>query len=598
MRKSANSTVQLLRRLYGAFAASIALTACQHLGPWALEEGRERYNEKIHLTSRDQLFANIVRVAYSEPPLFMDVSEVDATEFIQGAVSGGLTGLGTLLAEQGAGPAVPTSATAGALSSKVVTNRAGAVGGSIQYQETPTIRYFPLSGQPLVAQISTPINVVSIANLATSDWPLLSVIDFATDRATPRYTDNFAAINAVAALDDYGALVIAAGKSDATRPAEPKPQVVSGTGNYLTIQTAPPSAQATDALILYLQPDHPSLDPLVSNVEETSCTGEKVEYPRYYKEKWQTANDDMKLLLAKRNIMHFWIRLLRLYAGTQKDDPLANFKDDSRLTSLIKQNPKISKQKLTDDFLESLDERVASLNLSQLDADFARLPQKIELRSTPVPTTQQQPVSPPNPKQPASGKMENTSPSNKAPVLSTHSALGILLNAPQQPTIEFVTRSAFEKIIHQKWNSDSSNTFYTLTASDENSLWSTGYGFFYDSHVKDTMVMCVSDWIVNTGEDTGAIPHSFSIMENTSNYSTMMAERTLGHLRRYILVIKAEDSAPTNAFVSYTNRGETFYIDGGDVVSRRNLALLAQFMTMQAIPSPNAPLTPTISVGG
>lgn len=91
-----NSRVWRLRRLHGVFAASIVLTACQHLGPWALEEGRERYNEKIHVTSRDQLFANIIRVAYSENPLFMDVSEVDAAELIQGMVSGGYSGIGTL----------------------------------------------------------------------------------------------------------------------------------------------------------------------------------------------------------------------------------------------------------------------------------------------------------------------------------------------------------------------------------------------------------------------------------------------------------------------------------------------------------------------
>jgi hypothetical protein len=101
------------------------------------------------------------------------------------------------------------------------------------------------------------------------------------------------------------------------------------------------------------------------------------------------------------------------------------------------------------------------------------------------------------------------------------------------------------------------------------------------------------------------VPYSFSIQEDVSSaihpensYAAMMAERYLAHLRRYLLVIEAEDSAPADAFVSYTNHGKTFYIDGGDVISRRTFGLLQQFMTMQAIPSQNAPLTPTISVGG
>jgi len=82
MCKTCHSPVRLFRRLLAVFAASAVLTACQHLGPWAIEEGRERYNEKIHMTSRDQLFANMIRVANNESPLFMDVS-ADSDEVAQ-----------------------------------------------------------------------------------------------------------------------------------------------------------------------------------------------------------------------------------------------------------------------------------------------------------------------------------------------------------------------------------------------------------------------------------------------------------------------------------------------------------------------------------
>lgn len=148
---------------------------------------------------------------HSENPLFMDVSEVDAAELIQGVASGGLTGIGGLSALQSAGQVVTTGGSAsspmGAIKSSVASSRTGAAAGSFEYQESPTIRYFPLSGQALVAQIATPISVTSIANLFSSDWPFLPMLDFALDRAAPNFTDLYAAINALALLEYYRVLV-------------------------------------------------------------------------------------------------------------------------------------------------------------------------------------------------------------------------------------------------------------------------------------------------------------------------------------------------------------------------------------------------------
>jgi hypothetical protein len=254
MSKSWYSRVWRLRGAFGLFVASVTLTACQHLGPWALEQGRGRYNEKIHLTSRDQLFANIIRVYYQENPLFMDVSEVDAAELIQGTVSGGTTGLGGLSGLANEGPVIDFPNGTGAVRSKTVSGHAGAVAGSFGYQESPTIRYFPLSGQALVAQIVTPLSVTSLANLISSDWPFISTLDLALDRITPNYQDYYAALNAIVSLDDYGALVVAATKSDATKPETFKPQRIDGTN--FTIQTTASEQQATDSLTLYLQPNH------------------------------------------------------------------------------------------------------------------------------------------------------------------------------------------------------------------------------------------------------------------------------------------------------------------------------------------------------
>jgi hypothetical protein len=100
-----------------------------------------------------------------------------------------------------------------------------------------------------------------------------------------------------------------------------------------------------------------------------------------------------------------------------------------------------------------------------LDEYFEKLPKNIELRSSAVPTRKQQDTASKQPtvpsKRPASGETENIPPRNKAPVIQTHSALGILINARLQPKIEFVSPDTYKRIREEQWNHDDPD-FYTL----------------------------------------------------------------------------------------------------------------------------------------
>ena len=108
----------------------------------------------------------------------------------------------------------------------------------------------------------------------------------------------------------------------------------------------------------------------------------------------------------------------------------------------------------------------------------------------------------------------------------------------------------------------------------------------------------MKNWI-NNPSNIRLSHFTFSVKGAADNYQAIYAERQLGKLRRYLLIIVAPPGAgaPSDAFVSYTKGGQTFYIDGHDAISQRNFALLSQFLTMQAVPPTTAPLTPTISVG-
>ena len=137
---------------------------CQSVGPIAIDQGRERYNHIIQETSKQQTFANIIRVYRHDPTTFMDVTEVDASTTVSGSVSGGLTNMG-------ATPGI-RSTTAGTISGQI-----GNVGGGVTYTEAPLIRYQPLLGQALVGQLATPVSPDAMASLYDSKLGYYSVVE-------------------------------------------------------------------------------------------------------------------------------------------------------------------------------------------------------------------------------------------------------------------------------------------------------------------------------------------------------------------------------------------------------------------------------------
>jgi hypothetical protein len=177
-----------------ASTALVGLSACSVVGPASIDQGRMRYSDIIHDTSTQQTLLNLVRVHNNESPFFMDVTEVDAASTIGASIVGGPSGLG-------ASPNFKTS-TAGTLSGAV-----GFITGGAQYQEQPTVRYQPLLGQPLVAQIQTPLTAEDLAKLLNAHWPLSNILTLGTTRLTAGYSQHFAALDAMVDLDHYGAIV-------------------------------------------------------------------------------------------------------------------------------------------------------------------------------------------------------------------------------------------------------------------------------------------------------------------------------------------------------------------------------------------------------
>ena len=214
-------------------AIAVALGGCSTVGPVSIDQGRMPYNEVIQQTSEQQTLLNLVRVHAAETPLFMDVTEVDAVTSAQVNVSGTESGLGSI---------VNRTSMAGTLASSVGSIMAGA-----QYGESPTVRYQPLLGPALVAQVATPVSATSIVNLYNSGWPLGSIFDLTITRFTPGFDEYHAALDALMALDRYGALILEAKAPDRPSPAVPKEARVS-------VMVGQPQDKGEADLVIYFRP--------------------------------------------------------------------------------------------------------------------------------------------------------------------------------------------------------------------------------------------------------------------------------------------------------------------------------------------------------
>jgi hypothetical protein len=223
------------------------LAGCALIGPAAVENGRNTYNEAVAGTARQQTLINMVRVHRNENPVFVDIPEIDASSQLQMNATGAITNIGSHAGTTGA----------------TLEGKAGAFTGGIQYQEAPTIRYQPVQGQALFTQISAPITVDTLAALFGSDWGFGPILAFAADQWAPSYTDNAAALNMMIWLDSCGAIGLAATRSDFSAEKPPTQHVVTH-GETINIQTQAAASGGNDSLDLYLNP------------KGSSCSSEEV----------------------------------------------------------------------------------------------------------------------------------------------------------------------------------------------------------------------------------------------------------------------------------------------------------------------------------
>jgi hypothetical protein len=142
-------TTTRARRLLVVLSACLLLTACQSRGPGRLPPDRFNYNAAIAQSANEQMLLNLVRLRYSEIPVFLDVSSV-LTQYRY---------LGHVGVEGSSGESLG--------------DPLWSVGGSanIRYMEQPTITYTPLKGGEFAEQLLKPIPTEMVFSLVESGWP-------------------------------------------------------------------------------------------------------------------------------------------------------------------------------------------------------------------------------------------------------------------------------------------------------------------------------------------------------------------------------------------------------------------------------------------
>lgn len=132
----------------------LLLTGCASIGPGTIDRDRFDYTTAIAESWKSQMLLNIVKLRYSDTPVFLDVPSVINQYAIQGKINLA-AGWHTAL---GGGD----------------TQSLGAEG---LYAERPTITYAPLSGEKFTKSLLTPIPPASLIFLIQSGWPLKTIFE-------------------------------------------------------------------------------------------------------------------------------------------------------------------------------------------------------------------------------------------------------------------------------------------------------------------------------------------------------------------------------------------------------------------------------------
>ena len=130
-----------------------SFSGCASFGPKTVPVDHFNYNAAIAETSHQQLLMNLVRLRYSETPVFLKVSSVISQ---YSRVTNATLGVGS--------------------NTSVLGGNTANANGTLVWADRPTISYTPLSGQDFSRNLLTPIPPSAVFEMQQAGWPATLVL--------------------------------------------------------------------------------------------------------------------------------------------------------------------------------------------------------------------------------------------------------------------------------------------------------------------------------------------------------------------------------------------------------------------------------------
>lgn len=144
--------------------AIVGQTGCRHIGPSTIVADRLPYNEAIATSWKDQTLLNIVKMRYSDPPFFVDVSQITS------GYSSSRSSNSNLSYAAAFAPGFSFGDRLGAM-----------LGLQASFEDRPTISYTPQTSAEFVRNLTTPISPKSVLFLIQSGYDAGTVMDLLVD---------------------------------------------------------------------------------------------------------------------------------------------------------------------------------------------------------------------------------------------------------------------------------------------------------------------------------------------------------------------------------------------------------------------------------
>jgi hypothetical protein len=139
----------------GFFLLALVLFAgCASVGPSTMTRDRFDYTAAVAESWKSQMLLNLVKLRYSDTPVFLDVGQIVSGYTVQST----FTAAGNVFSSSGVVPGVPNSSIG--------------LGAQGQFTDRPTITYAPLMGERFARSLMTPVPPPAILSLIQAGYPI------------------------------------------------------------------------------------------------------------------------------------------------------------------------------------------------------------------------------------------------------------------------------------------------------------------------------------------------------------------------------------------------------------------------------------------